>query len=224
MADDERIMAMHGSTTRRAPLPVLRAAVFALVGTVLGVSAHHLVAEGPTPWRESGVAVTVLFALGLVGVRRPRPVGAVVAACGVAQAGLHLWLSGTGARHRGAGPALSPHAHHQARSHAAWHEQPHDSMTMVALHAAAALLVGVLLHHADTACWTLASGLAAVADTVRARLTTAWALLTGAVETGEPGPPGAARIRPERSALKSAVLAHAVRRRGPPQTGPAHVI
>jgi hypothetical protein len=61
------------TTTHHAPLPVLRAAVFALVGTVLGVSAHHLVAEGPVPWRQSGPAAAVLFAVGLVGARRPRP-------------------------------------------------------------------------------------------------------------------------------------------------------
>ena len=51
--------------TYRAPLPVLWAAVFAVVGTVLGVSAHHLVAEGPAPWRQSVLAALVLLGVGL---------------------------------------------------------------------------------------------------------------------------------------------------------------
>ncbi|MFE5604911.1 hypothetical protein ACFQ8O_37705 [Streptomyces coelicoflavus] len=225
MPDDECVMATPGTTIRRAPLPVLRAAVFALVGTVLGVSAHHLVAEGPAPWRESGVAVGVLFALGLAGARRPRPLGAVVAVCGIAQGGLHLWLSSAHAQHgAGTSPPLSPHLHHGVGSHAGWHEQPHDSVTMAALHAGVALLVGVLLHRADSACWDLARGLATAAGAVHARIATAWALLIGRVAPAEPRPPAPARVRPEQSPLRSVVLAHAVMRRGPPQAGPAHLI
>ncbi|MFH9002274.1 hypothetical protein ACH4E5_03380 [Streptomyces afghaniensis] len=69
------------STTFRAPLPVFRAAVFAFVGAVLGVSAHHLIAEGPAPWRQSAAAVAVLFAVGLAGARRPRSLMSVMAVC-----------------------------------------------------------------------------------------------------------------------------------------------
>ncbi|MFJ5304275.1 hypothetical protein [Streptomyces sp. NPDC088350] len=78
-------MSMLPTTTHHAPLPVLRAAVFATVGTVLGVSAHHLIAEGPAPWRQSAWAVAMLFAIGLAGARRPRTLGAVAATSAAAR-------------------------------------------------------------------------------------------------------------------------------------------
>src|SRR4051795_7964788 len=87
------------STATRAPLPVRRAAVFAVVGTVLGISAHHLLAEGPVPWRQGAAATAVLFAVGLIGVQRPRSLATVVAGSVSGQSGLHLWLTLNAAAH-----------------------------------------------------------------------------------------------------------------------------
>jgi hypothetical protein len=224
MVDDGQAMTEPRTTTHRAPLPVLRAVVFAVVGTVLGVSSHHLVAEGPAPWRQSTVAAAVLFAVGLAGARRPRSLGAVVAACGSAQAGLHLWLAAT---HDHSDPvrAVSAHAHHRMDAHSAWHERLHGSLTMTAVHAAAAVLLAVLLHRADTVCWSLARGLTTAADAVRARIATVRALLL----SGPPAPaqcrlPAVVRAWLERPPAQSAVLADLVVRRGPPQAGLTHVI
>lgn len=217
MADDGRAMT-ELRTTHRAPLPVLRAAVFALVGTVLGVSAHHLVAEGPAPWRQSTAAATVLFAVGLAGARRPRPLTTVVAACGAAQSGLHLWLA-TARAHSEPSTAMPAHAHHGMDSHTAWHERLHDSLAMTALHAASAVLVAVLLHQADTVCWSLARGLMAAFDVVRARLATVWTLLHGHPTTAVHRLPTVVHAWLEWPPLKWTVLADVVIRRGPPQAG-----
>ncbi|WP_411148054.1 hypothetical protein [Streptomyces sp. A30] len=207
------------ATTPRAPLPVFRAAVFAVVGTVLGASAHHLIAEGPVPWVQGAAAAAVLFGLGLVGTRRPRALPTVVAWSVVAQSGLHLWLMLTvHARHM---PATAAH-HHGGRSHdahAAWHERLHDSVAMTAAHALVAVLVAVLLHRADAACWTLARGVTATLDGVRAHLTAAWTQVAGR----SPAPreirlPILVPAKSEQPPPMGPGLAHAVVRRGPPPT------
>ncbi|MGW0578624.1 hypothetical protein ACWD25_22260 [Streptomyces sp. NPDC002920] len=210
------------SPPSRVPLPVLRAAVFAVVGAVLGVSAHHVAAEGPLPWRQGGFAALALFGVGLAGGRRPRSLTAVVAACGAAQAGLHLWLTAThphGTPHPG-------HLHHVDGTPAAWHGRLHDSatLTMTALHLAAAVLVAVLLHRADAVCWALARGLTAAVDAARARIAALRAVLPGGRRPTAPGPrPSAPALpRPERQPSGGAVLADVVVRRGPPGTG--HVL
>ncbi|MFI6008683.1 hypothetical protein ACIBAG_07605 [Streptomyces sp. NPDC051243] len=206
--------------SRRAPLPVLRAAVFAVVGTVLGVSAHHLVAQGPAPWRQSALAALVLFGVGLVGTRRPRSLATVVVTCGAAQAGLHLWLMAEHADAVAAPMAMPGHLHHAAGAHQAWHERPHDSLAMTAVHAAAAVLVAVLLHRADTVCWSLARGLTTTVDAARARIATTRALLgDGPASAAEQGLPARALIWLERPPPDEAVLAYTVVRRGPPQAG-----
>jgi hypothetical protein len=214
MAQDER--AMHRPATHRpAPLPVLRAAVFAVVGTVLGVSAHHLVAEGAVPWAQGSAVAAGLFGLGLVGVRRPRHVGTVVACSVVGQSGLHLWLT--------LGAPAQPSAHHHGQ-HA--HGSPMDSLDSAAMavaHALVAALVAVLLHRADTACWTLARGVSAVLDAVRAHVAAARALCTrprAAVPLGQPVP---VPVETRRSTIAGPLLAYAVVRRGPPTSGSAHV-
>lgn len=208
-------MTMPRTTTHPAPLPVLRAAVFAVVGTVLGVSAHHLVAGGPAPWRPGMAAAGVLFAVGLAGTRRPRSLAAVVVTCAAAQTGLHLWLSAAHSRHTAA-MAMPTHAHPATTAHGVWQERLHDSGAMTVLHAVAAVLVAVLLHRADAACWSLARGLSGAVDAVRTRLATVRALLDGrpAPVTHRP------RVRCPRwtqlPPLKGALLADAVVRRGPP--------
>ncbi|MDW4905350.1 hypothetical protein RB628_08300 [Streptomyces sp. ADMS] len=211
-------------TTHSAPLPVFRAAVFAVVGTVLGVSAHHLAAEGPPPWRSGAAVTALLFAVGLAGARRPRSLASVVVTSAVAQTGLHVWLSAAPSRHPSAGAAPVPthaHAHHAMPAHGAWQERLYDSAAMTVLHAVAAVLVAVLLHRADAACWSLARGLSGAAGAVRTRMATVRALLDG-----RPAPTGrASRVRrPRRTEpppLRGALLADAVVRRGPPPAWPA---
>ncbi|MFJ1967432.1 hypothetical protein ACIO93_02045 [Streptomyces sp. NPDC087903] len=220
-------LSTSGTSTRHAPLPVLRAAVFALVGTVLGVSAHHVVTEAPMPWRHSAAAASVLFAVGLVGTRRRRSLAAVVAACGAAQLALHLWLATTHAH--GSAPAdtaeaMPAHVHHAMETHPAWHGRLHDSLTMTAVHVAVAVLVAVLLHRADTVCWSLARGLTTAVDAVRARIDTAWALLARRAAPAEPELPALVRARLDRPPFKEAVLADVVVRRGPPRARFTHAI
>ncbi len=204
-------------TTRPAPLPVFRAAVFAVVGTVLGVSAHHLVAEGPAPWRSSMTAAVLLFAVGLVGTQRPRSLAAVVVTSAAAQTGLHVWLSVAHARHPVAtSTPMSAHAHHTISAHGTWPEGVHHSAAMTVLHAVAAVLVAVLLHRADAACWSLARGLTGAVEAVRARIATVRAPLEG-----RPSPSGSgSRVRrPRRTQpppLSRALLTDVVVRRGPP--------
>jgi hypothetical protein len=218
MVDDGRVMTMlRTPTTRSAPLPVFRAAVFAVVGTVLGVSAHHLAAEGPAPWRSSMAAAVLLFAVGLVGTQRPRSLAAVVVTSAAAQTGLHVWLSVAHSRHTAAtSTPMSAHTHHAMPAHGTWPEGVHHSAAMTALHAVAAVLVAVLLHRADAACWSLARGLTGAVEAVRARIATVRALLEG-----RPSPSGrGTRVRrPRRTqppSLSGALLTDVVVRRGPP--------
>ena len=210
-------MTTSRTTTHRAPLPVLRAAVFAAVGTVLGVSAHHLIAEGPAPWRQSVWAAAVLFGIGLAGARRPRTLGAVTATSAIAQVGLHLWLSTTHAHTTM--PTTAMDAHHTMNAHGAWHERLHGSLAMTAVHAVAVVLVAVLLHRADAAYWSLARGLTVVADGIRARIATVWALLSDRPAPPEGDPPALALSWRERQAPQGALLADVVVRRGPPPAG-----
>ncbi|PWI20428.1 hypothetical protein DI272_11850 [Streptomyces sp. Act143] len=199
---------MHPHVTdRRAPLPVLRAAVFAVVGSVLGVGAHHLMGAEAVPWAQASTVACGLFGLGLVGVRRPRRVGTVVACSVAGQSGLHLWLTLT---------PHAPRAHVHHGGHADGPEPLHDSVAMTAAHALVAVLVAVVLHRADTACWTLARGMSVVLAAVRAHVAAARAVLTRprvARRLGVPAPVAAERAAP---APLGCVLAYAVVRRGPP--------
>ncbi|MCM3812666.1 hypothetical protein ND808_43780 [Streptomyces sp. DR7-3] len=201
-------------------MPVVRAAMFAIVGTVLGMSAHHLSADGPVPWAPGAVAAVVLFAVGLACARRPRSLAAVVAASAGGQAGLHLWLTLTTQTH---------HAAHMeamgAGAHAAWHERLHDSAAMTAAHAIVAVLVAVLLHRADAVCWSLARGVTPVADAVRARVVAAWAGISECpVPVGQvAAAPIAGWLEPRPPSL-STTLADVVIRRGPPYDRAGFVI
>ncbi|MEV7073730.1 hypothetical protein [Streptomyces sp. NPDC093990] len=198
-------------TVTRAPLPVLRAAVFAVVGAFLGASAHHLLAEGPVPWTRTAAATAVLFAVGLIGVQRPRSLTTVVACSVAGQSGLHLWLAVTAA-------AQHPRGHRHGTG-PAWHDQLHGSLAMAAAHASVAALVAVLLHRADAVCWSLARGVTAAVDGVRARLGAARLLFA---RPATPGPAAAVALVPahdERPLTVRPLLAHAVVRRGPPAAG-----
>ncbi|WP_314201452.1 hypothetical protein [Streptomyces justiciae] len=211
MGQDERVMHPHVSH-RPAPLPVLRAAVFAVVGAVLGVSAHHLFGAESVPWAQASTVAGGLFALGLVGVRRPRHVGTVVVFSVAGQSGLHLWLTLT--THT---PQAHDHVHHAGP--AMGHERLHDSVAMTVAHALVAVLVAVLLHRADAACWTLARG----AGAVRAQVAAVRALFTRPRVTGLLDVLVPMRAEGAQPAFAGTVLAHAVVRRGPP-TGRADLV
>jgi hypothetical protein len=225
MPHDGQIMNQLRPATHHAPLPALRAAVFAVVGTVLGVSAHHLVDDGPLPWRQSAAAAAVLFVVGLVGTRRPRSLATVAATCGAAQAGLHLWLmtghaGGSQGMNMATHPHPHPHMHHAADAHSAWHERMHASTAMTLAHALAAVLVAVLLHRADAACWSLGRGVTAAVDAVRLRIATAHSLLCDRPRPAGPGARGPVALAwLDRPPLQGAVLMDVVVRRGPPQAG-----
>lgn len=212
-------------TTCSAPLPVFRAAVFAVVGTVLGVSAHHLGAGEPAPWRSGVVAAVLLFAVGLAGTRRPRSLAAVVATSATAQTGLHVWLTAVHTRPWGATSAAMPMAadtHPAMSAHGTWPGRLHDSAAMTALHAVAAVLVAVLLHRADAACWSLARGLTGVVDAVRARIATVRALLDGLPVPSGRGSRARRPRRTEPPPLGTGLLRNVVVRRGPPPAWSAH--
>lgn len=222
MTDDGRAMTMLSTPStppHRAPLPALRAAVFAVVGTVLGVSAHHLVAEGPAPWRQSVLAALVLFGVGLIGTRRPRSLATVVATCGAGQGGLHLWLMTEHADDSSASMVMSGHMRHATGADQAWHEHMHNSVAMTVVHAVVAVLVAVLLHRADTVCWSLARGLTTAVEAVRARIATARALLDGRPARTGLAPSALVLAWLDRPSLQQAVLVDVVVRRGPPQAG-----
>jgi hypothetical protein len=225
----------------RAPLPVFRAAMFSVVGTALGMSLHHLVAEAPTPWTQGATVFGGLFAVGLAVTRRPRSLFTVVAVCVGAQAALHTWL--TAADHGGwsAGGASAVDMHgggpHGALGHAQHggvygHGQHadvlvtgpaalHDSVTMTAAHFVVAVFVAALLHRADAVCWSLACGLSNAAGTVRGWIAWTLALLAGCPAALGPGPGHGAvtAVKRDRPSPWGAMLAHALLRRGPPPTG-----
>lgn len=110
-------------------------------------------------------------------------------------------------------------AHHPVDAHGAWHERLHGSLAMTVVHAVAAVLVAVLLHRADAACWSLARGLTVVADGVRARIATVWALLSDRPAPPEGELPTLALAWLERPLPQGALLADVVVRRGPPAAG-----
>jgi hypothetical protein len=213
----------------RAPVPAVRAAVFALVGTVLGVSAHHLVTGGQAPWAAGAVGAVVLFAVGLAGALRPRSLSAVVVASAAAQVGLHEWLGlmagldgGSGAMAHVRGSHVMAGGSGMGDAHAMSHARMHDSVAMTTAHAVVAVLVAVLLHRADAVCWSLARGVAGALRPVQARIARvlmAWSLADGFRVTAEPQPCLWTVRWLERPPPKDAALADVVVRRGPPTAG-----
>ncbi|MFG2028073.1 hypothetical protein [Streptomyces sp. NPDC048825] len=195
--------------------------VFAVVGTVLGMSAHHLPAEGPVPWAQGAVAAGALFGLGLVGTRRPRSLATVVACGVVAQAGLHLWLTLTVHEGHAAATTMGHHGTDTGDAHAAWHERLHDSLAMTMAHTLVALLVAVLVHRADATCWSLAhGGLSTALDAMRPRLTAVRTLLITAAPGGSWRWPALLGVWAAFGATCSAVLTptgRLIRRSAPPE-------
>ena len=184
-------------TTRSAPLPVFRAAD--LRRRRYGARGQR--ASPGRPGRAvavSGAAAVLLFAVGLGGTGRPRSLGAVCCERGGGD-GLHVWLSATHSRRElRARPWTWARTHSREAAHGTWPpERLHDSAAMTVLHAVAAVLVAVLLHRADAACWSLARGLTGAVDAVghgspRRGPARALRCPRGAVAGAPPAPDGAA--------------------------------
>lgn len=101
------------------------------------------------------------------------------------------------------GMSMPAHIHDGMGAHTAWHDQVHDSLAMTAVHSMAAVLVAVLLHRADSVCWSLARGLTTAVEAVRARAVTAWLLLTERPAPPTAGLPARMHFRSTRPPLKA---------------------
>lgn len=207
--------AMHQPhTDPRPPLPVVRAAVFALVGGVLGLTAHRLAAGEDAGWSASAPAAAVLFTVGLVHLRRPRGLPHAVAVTSLTQAALHEWfmLTGPGA----AGHALHSRPGGSSGSLGGGHGSVLDPAAMTGAHAVAAVLVAVLLHGAEAACQPPPHAMAAVLARVRKPIHAVRSLLSA---PPVPACPGAAPYPPRESGRRTdaeELLTGVVVRRGPP--------
>lgn len=192
----------------------VRAAVFAVVGSVLAVSGHYAVADGVTPWRPTALLVLAQFAVAWPAARRRfAPVATLGCTLGV-QGLLHVSPA------LAAGPAgpgqlalgSRPHAMVAPSSASGWHQV---SATMTAAHVLAALTVAWLLHRADATlaiAVRFARAVRGVAGSLGSRLS---AGLTGI------GPRPLPHLEPiEHLALVEAprtrTLEHPLVRRGPP--------
>ncbi|SDN13895.1 hypothetical protein [Streptomyces wuyuanensis] len=198
----------------RPPLPVVRAAVFALVGGVLGLTAHHLAAREPADWAASGPAAAVLFAVGLAQARRPRRLSHAIAVNAAAQAALHEWFMRTGSGTTG--PSLHGHPGGTAGAHGPGQEVLLGPSATTVAHALAAVLVAVLLHGADAACWSPPHAMAAVLARVRKPIHAVWSLLSAPPAPVRPRAAPYPPRRTERRAQAGSLLTEVVVRRGPP--------
>lgn len=210
-ADDEAGRAGHAGTCARA-------ALFAVLGTVLAALGHHAVAEGPVPWRLTAVLVAAQFSAAWPLSRRGRPPLVTVGFTTVTQGALHLALTRADADVSAGAPGHAMHAGHLAAvgdGHA-WH---HAGAAMVTVHMAAAAVVGWLLHRADAgmtgalgALRTLAGAAAAALSHVLPRAAADAAGTPHASPLRRTGAFGAAAF-----SAREDVLEHAVVRRGPPR-------
>ncbi|WP_328437810.1 hypothetical protein OHA71_12460 [Streptomyces sp. NBC_00444] len=201
----------------------MRAAAFALVGSVLAALGHDAVAEGSVPWRLVAAFAVGQFVIVWPFARRRLSLPVVTVCTLVAQGALHLSLTVAG----GTGDSAAGHAGHPMGGGAAVHVEDghawhHASTAMTVAHLVAALAAGCLLQRADAALATAltatrAAGRAAAG--VLARLVPRLAAVTVPAPTtvrltGCFAPPRAAR---------TLTLEHALVRRGPPGHAPVPV-
>lgn len=190
------------------PVAAARAAVFTLASTGLAVTGHHLASGQPSPWRNAGVALGLLFLTTLPLSWRLRSLPTVVAVTVGAQLGLHLWLSGVPRPASGSPHTMAGHGGSHG-VHDAWHSGQHG-VTMAAAHIAAALLVAWCLQRADRACSAVAERLGEVITGFVVRL------LPAGQAPLAPRVLRPAGVRAESPPYDSLLLAYAVVRRGPP--------
>lgn len=121
----------------------VRGGVFAVTSTALTYAAH-VGGGGELPDAGSALLLTALIAAaGTALADRQRSVALIVTTLGVVQVALHLMLTG-----------LSSFGHHQASMWPGW--------TMIAGHVGAAVLIGLLLAHADAMIFAVARVLASL--------------------------------------------------------------
>lgn len=174
------------------PLRILRAAVFAMVSSVLGAVAHVVGGGSVSPVSAlSALGVAFLPALALAGRERP-PVVILATLAGV-QVALHLVLSTAHALE----PLVGPAGHSHAGSP--------PGLGMLLMHGWAVGLTALWLSRGEAVLWALLRRLA-----VRLRIV----LLAVFADASDrrPVPVPAGPPRPCRSAL----LGHEMGRRGPP--------
>ena len=197
-----------------APLVAARATVFAVSGTALAASSHHLVSGYGPSWRAGLLGVAALFLLVLPVVRRTRSLTVVWAATGAAQGGLHWWLQQTAPHPLPGGHAVHHAVHHSMpQAHQIGNSSQHTTTAMTAAHLGAALLAAWAVQHAERA------SRAAVAAGVL--LSDFLCRLQPPIGTphmcGQQTPP-ATNVREPSRPSHWVLLAHAVVRRGPPMT------
>lgn len=141
-------MAGDPAGTRSRPRPErpggrrLRAAVFTLLSSALAVAGHHLAAGDPVPWERVAAGSACAFVLSWSVTRRPPPWWQVVTATGVAQLVLHRALS-----------VRQPVHHGHAAAHGVLPDvvrtAHHSPWAMPAAHCVAAVVMALLMYHAD---------------------------------------------------------------------------
>jgi len=198
-------VAGSGAVTASAAVRGLRAAVFAALCVLLAAGGHAL-ATGMTPavWVQA-VGFVPVFGAGYLLGGRERSLGAIGAATLIAQAGLHLAFD-----------AVRPHAamamQGMSMSSDAHAVTPHAT----AVHVAAALALTWWLRRGEAALWSLLRRTAAL---VPGLLT--WWRVSGGARPVPDAPDAVRRLcadgpRP----LRSILLRHTLRRRGPPPGTP----
>ncbi|MFI5808529.1 hypothetical protein [Streptomyces sp. NPDC051561] len=74
------------------PLSVVRAGLFAVIGTAFAVAAHHVVFDDAPSWMTRGLAMLALFGCALVRGSEPTSLKKQLAAAATAQAVLAAWF------------------------------------------------------------------------------------------------------------------------------------
>ncbi|MET7479142.1 hypothetical protein ABZT17_32940 [Streptomyces sp. NPDC005648] len=191
--------------TASAAVRGLRAAVFAALCVLLAAGGHTL-ATGMTPavWAQA-VGFVPVFGAGYLLGGRERSLGAIGAGTLTAQAGLHLTFDAVGPH----SAMVMPGMHMSSHAHAV---TPHAT----AVHVAAALALTWWLRRGEAALWSLLRRTAALVPGLLAW----WRVSGGALRV--PDAPDSVR-RPCAEGprpLRSLLLRHALRRRGPPAGTP----
>ncbi|MGC4971677.1 hypothetical protein ACLQ2D_02060 [Streptomyces sp. DT199] len=193
----------------------VRAALFALVGSVLAALGHHAVAEGAVPWRLVTAFALAQFAIVWPLARRRLSLPVVIVCTLVAQFALHLALMRVDSTHLQAAPSANMGGGHATMALGDGHAWHHASTAMTTAHLAAALVATWLLQRADAA--VAAALITARAVRRLAEAIVSWTMTSlAAGATPRPlvlGPIG--RFEPP-AAARTRTLEHALVRRGPP--------
>lgn len=214
--------AMTHATGRADPgMRSLRAVVFSVVCTALSALAHGAASGAGLPWPSlaAGWLLLLCLAVPTAGRERSRPAIVALLLCG--QVIAHAVFS-LGQCRASAGAPAGPHpddpSAHAASGHAALAGlMPGPSMFLA--HLACAFALGWVVHRGERAVWRLVRASSRTAGAVAAPLA---ALLAAVLAPPADAPPADVRFRRSARAggeprrIESALLDHAVVRRGPP--------